>query len=222
MKTLLLIAGLSISFSIFAQKKDRHSFRGPDKKFALFINTLSPLEPQQGAIGAGINYKIVRRWDVSLELNYLFEGFAQSADDYSSKGFRTIITGKHFSRSGVFFYGIDARVKKFWYEDRGNFINTSTNDTIYLLRHDANTTMIGGAGIVGLRLPISKNKRWAVEINTGVGIKYRDVQRKDIPAGYSYYHNIKDDSRHLNITNGQDIDGVSPYLPSAIRIMYFF
>ena len=221
MKKLLLLSCLLISITCIAQKQKR-AYKGSDRKFAAFTNMLSLLEPQQAAVGAGINYTINRKWHVSLELNYLFDGFVQSADDYNSTGYRVIATVKRFTRTGVFFYGADARIKYFSYIDRQNFINTATSDTLFNVSHNASTTMTGGAGIVGIRLPISKNKRWAIEINTGVGVKYRNVERKNIPAGYAYYQDKSKKSRHPNIADGQDIDGVGPYLPSALRIMFFF
>mgnify|MGYP000888039381 CR=1 FL=1 len=213
--TLLLFLG-NISF---AQKLRNHK-TGPDRKFGIFMNTLSLLEIQQAAIGAGINYKIAHRWDTSLELNYLFDGFMQAADDYNSQGYRGIITLKRFSKTRVFFYGLDLRLKYFSFSDKREFKNETTGDTLYNFEHDAANTLIGVAGITGVRLPISRNKKWAFEFNTGIGIKLRTVTRKNIPAGYEYFNN--DMSRHYNYTTGQDISGETPYFPTAVRIMYFF
>ena len=132
-----------------------------DSKWGVFMNTLSLLEPQQAAIGAGINYKIARRWDVSAELNYLFDGFCQGCDDYQSNGFRSIFTLKRFSKNGIFFYGLDTRIKYFSFQDKQSFVNNTTHDTLNNLSHKASNTLFGIAGIVGFRLPISKNKKWA-------------------------------------------------------------
>ena len=223
MKRTLLIFLLFVSAVCIAQKKDKHSFRGSERKFAVFMNTFSLLEPQQAAIGAGINYKFVRRWDASLELNYLFDGFVQSADDYNSNGCRAIFTTKHFSRSGVFFYGLDARIKYFSFIDKRDFVNPTISDTLFNFKHDASNRLLGVAGIVGVRLPISKNKRWAFEINTGLGTKYRYVKRNGIPAGYKYYRNDEFVRKHYNFTANQDISSDDNiYFPSAIRVMYFF
>ncbi|MEO6489383.1 MAG: hypothetical protein ABIO04_05520 [Ferruginibacter sp.] len=185
------------------------------------MNTLSLLEPQQAAIGAGLTYKLASRWDLSLELNYLFEGFWQGGDDYTSKGSRYIFTIKRFAKRHIFFYGMDARLKYFSFVDKQHFINESSMDTLFNFSHDANNILVGLAGIVGLRLPISKNKKWAFEINTGIGTKYRVVNRKNIPAGYKYYrHEV---SRHYEFNTGQDVDSSdNVYFPSAIRVMYFF
>jgi len=185
------------------------------------MNMFSLLEPQQSAIGAGFNYKIAHRWDMSTEFNYLFDGFWQGGDEYNSQGYRGIITVKRFSKSRIFFYGIDLRLKHYAFADKRDFINAAIPDTLFNFRHDASNTLWGVAAIVGVRLPISKNKRWALEINTGVGDKHRTVDRKNIPAGYTYYPNQL--STHYNFTRGQDItsdDNV--YFPGTVRVMYFF
>lgn len=191
-------------------------------KWGVFMNTLSLLEPQQAAIGAGVNYKIARRWDISTEINYLFDGFWQAGDDYKSNGFRGIFTLKRFSKNGIFFYGLDTRIKYFGFEDKRSFVNQVTGDTLRSFTHNASNTLLGAAAIVGFRLPISKNKKWAFEINTGYGVKYRFVNRENIPAGYTYYRNelVK---RHYDFTSHQDISGSDNiYFPTAIRVMYFF
>lgn len=219
---------LCFTFSItYAQQQDNKKKQPPGYKgavgnIAVFMNTLSVLELQQGAIGAGVNYKLHPRWDLSLELNYLFEGFAQDWDDYESRGYRAILHLKRFSKSGLFFYGLDTRIKHFSFVDEQNFFNKTTNDTLSRFQHDASNTLFGVAGIVGLRLPISKNKKWAFEINTGIGTKYRMIKRENIPGGYKYLRPTEQ-PRHPNVSSQQDVDGWNNgYFPSAIRIMYFF
>lgn len=218
------------TFSIFsanAQQKKTNvetwpGYKGTIGKVAIFMNTLSLLELQQAAIGAGVNYKFSRRWDASLELNYLFEGFGQSWDDYESEGYRVIGTVKRFSKSGIFFYGLDTRIKHFSFVDKQNFFNEATNDTLSSYHHDASNTLFGTAGIAGVRLPISRNRKWALEINTGIGAKYRKINRENIPAGYEYLRS-EEQPRHPNVSSMQDVKGWNNvYFPSAIRIMYFF
>lgn len=189
-------------------------------KIGIFMNTLSLLEPQQAAIGAGIDYSIPNRWRMSLELNYLFDGFWQGGDDHNSKGVRGIVTGKRFSKSGIFFYGLDLRIKYFSFEDKGSFVNVASNDTLFNFKHAVSNTLFGAAALVGVRLPISKNKKWALELNTGIGNKYRLVKRKSIPAGYDYY---RPDfvEKHYNFTSGQDVSSSeNVYFPSALRILF--
>lgn len=222
MRKIFLALFLFVSAISIAQKKDQYRFKATERKLAVFMNAFSLLEPQQAAIGAGINYKIVRRWDMSLEFNYLFDGFVQSADDYNSQGYRAIFTTKRFSKNGLFFYGIDARLKYFSFIDKRNFVNNSTSDTLYSFDHHASNTLFGIAAIAGLRLPVSKNKRWALELNTGIGDKYRLVQRRDIPDGYKYLRN-PNFRKEYNFTPDQDIEGSdNVYFPSAVRVMYFF
>lgn len=213
-------------FSVQAQQNDHHSRQnnkhrqGADRRVGIFINPLSPLEPQQGAVGAGVTVMLARRWDVSLELNYLFEGFVQDMDDYSSQGYRGIFTVKRFSKSRIFFYGLDTRLKYFSFSDKTDFVNDATIDTLFNYRHDASNTIFGIGAIVGIRLPISKNKKWAIEIQTGIGDKYREVTRKNIPAGYEFFENDK--PKDLNIPSLQKTSGNTVYFPSGIRIIYFF
>lgn len=193
-----------------------------DSKWGLFINTFSLLEPQQAAIGAGINYKIAWRWDVSAEINYLFDGFCQGCDDYQSNGFRSIFTLKRFSKNGIFFYGLDSRIKYFSFQDKQSFVNNLTQDTLHNFSHHASNTLFGIAGIVGFRLPISKNKKWAFEINTGYGIKYRSVNRKNIPDGYKFYRNVQM-KKDYNFTSEQDISSWDNiYFPTAWRVIFLF
>jgi hypothetical protein len=185
------------------------------------MNMFSLLEPQQAAVGAGINYRLAKRWEIGAEFNYLFDGFWQGGDDYHSKGYRGILTAKRFSRSGIFFYGIDARIKYFSFVDNRNFVNIATADTLYNFSHTASNLLLGAAMIVGVRLPISKNKRWAFEFNTGIGWKYRFVNRKNIPGGYEYdkAHYFP---REYDLTSDQDVSGETFYAPSGIRVLYFF
>lgn len=187
------------------------------------MNTFSLLEPQEAAIGAGVNYKITNRWQMSAEINYLFEGFAQGLDDYTIKGGqRTIFTIKRFSKNGIFFYGLDARIKTYSFRDKEHFANPLTHDTLFNFAHNVSNTLLGAAAIVGLRLPISENKKWAFEINTGYGTKYRFVKRKNIPAGYEYFRNgfRKKDYDFTSEQDKNSSDNI--YFPTAIRIMYFF
>ncbi|MBS1731982.1 MAG: hypothetical protein JST02_01680 [Bacteroidetes bacterium] len=215
-----------VIFTVQAQHNDhgvkgRKHRQGPDRLIGVFINPLSPLEPQQGAVGAGINVMLAHRWDISLELNYLFEGFVQDMDDYSSHGYRGIFSVKRFSKSRIFFYGIDTRLKYFSFTDKQNFASAATPDTLFNFRYNGSNTLFGIAAITGLRLPISKNKKWAFELQTGIGNKYRDVSRKNIPSGYYYFNSEK--SIDLNVLEFQKTSGgFNFYFPSAIRIMYFF
>lgn len=221
--------GLLLSVNIYSQRlshktERQHRMGNLTSRWGIFMNTLSLLEPQQAAVGAGINYKIARRWDVSAEFNYLFEGFVQDLDDYTTNGgYRTIFTLKRFSKSRIFFYGIDARIKYFSFTDKRDFINPVTADTLFNLVHNASNTLIGAAAIVGLRIPISKNRKWALELNAGLGNKYRTVKRKNIPAGYEYDRGIIPVPKHYNIVTDQDISGPNNfYFPAGIRIMYLF
>ena len=223
-KSAFILAFLFLSSAIFGQRLERkHKMGNTTSTFGIFLNTLSLLEPQQGAIGVGINYKISPRWDISAEANYLFEGFWQGGDDYTiDGGYRGIITVKRFSKTRVFFYGIDLRIKHFSFSDKQHFANALTHDTLFNFRHDANNTLLGAAAIVGVRLPISKNKKWAFEINTGYGTKYRFVKRKNIPAGYMYYRGevLK---LEYNFTIDQDVNSADNiYFPTTVRILYFF
>ncbi len=213
-------------FSQFETKRNRAVLAKEnvniESKWGVFMNTLSLLEPQQAAVGAGINYKVAWRWDISAELNYLFDGFWQAGDDYKSNGFRGIFTLKRFSKNGIFFYGLDTRIKYFSFDDKRSFVNPVTHDTLSNFTHKASNTLLGAAAIVGLRLPISKNKKWAFEINTGYGVKYRFVKRENIPAGYKYYRR-ESSRKHYDFTSHQDIgswDNI--YFPTAWRVLYLF
>jgi len=226
-KLIASIVFVALMLNVYAQV-NKHSYhktekhrQGAAKRIGIFINPLSPLEPQEAAAGAGCNLMLFRRWDMSLELNYLFDGFSDKEYYHDTKGYRAILSIKRFSKSRVFFYGIEGRIKYFSFTDKRDFANELTGDTLYNFRHNATNTLYGFAGIVGVRLPISKNKKWALEIQTGFGNKYRYVVRKNIPAGYNYLGN--EFPTHYNFTPNQDISSDdNVYFPSGIRVMYFF
>lgn len=229
-RTGLVVAGLFSSMLVYCQSpvvthaRSKHRMGNTESRVAIFINPLSPLELQEGAAGLGVNIKLAPRWDISAEADYLFEGAGQGLDDYAIKGgVRGILTLKRLSRSRIFFYGIDARVKYYSFTDKANFINAATVDTLYNYSHVATNTLFGAAAIVGVRLPISKNRKWALELNTGLGVKYRTVNRKNIPAGYKYFQDDTFIRKDPNITANQDYSSWdNPYVPSAIKLMFFF
>ena len=77
MKKILLIPFLFVFIKVTAQKKMSRHTPVIQKGFYLSFNPHSLFEPEQGAVGLGVGYRISKRIEVWTELNYLYKGFFQ-------------------------------------------------------------------------------------------------------------------------------------------------
>lgn len=222
---------LLLSVSTIAQKnnerifKDKHGHHHKmgnyTSRFGIFINPLGPVEFQEGAAGLGVNAMLSRRWDISAELSYLYQGWGEKTyDKIIHNGYRAVFTVKRLSYTRVFFYGLDFRIKSYDFTDQLDFINTTIPDTLYNFKHNGRNTLYGFGGLAGLRLPLSKNRKWAMELNLGIGAKFRKISRKNVPAGYQYTDIIR--PKDFSFIYEQNFEGWTGYVPGAVRFMYLF
>ena len=196
---------------------------GPDRKWGIFTNPFSFTEPQVAAAGVGLSYRLVKRIDLSLEYNYLFAPVYRSGKVDGLTGYRGIFTIKRFSKSRIFFYGIDLRIKHYSFIDKQNFINPAIPDTLYAFSHHASNTLPGIGAITGVRMALSKNKKFAIEFNGGIGFKYRYVSRTNVPAGYKYYRRENSGFHEFfTLPGSRATNEATFYLPAALRLYYFF
>jgi hypothetical protein len=218
MKKIILISFLSISIKATAQKKESTHTPIIQKGFYLSFNPHSILEPEQGAVGVGVGYRISKRIEVWTELNYLYKGFFQDPGDFDNlKGFRSITSFKYYyyNKHGMF-AGAEFRIKNYSFSDKNTFVNMQTNDTLVNFQHKASHTVSGGAVFWGKRLKLTANGKFELEGNVGIGIKQRRISRKNIPAGYTKMEPFNNAFR-LRDNNKED---ATPYIMGIVRIIY--
>ncbi|MFN8243128.1 MAG: DUF3575 domain-containing protein [Ferruginibacter sp.] len=231
MKKSVLLTLCILSFIVsLAQKQERvfkdkrghhHKMGNIHSRVGVFVNPLGPVEFQEGAAGLGLNLMLARRWDISGEFSFLYQGWGEKTyDRVVLNGFRAVMTIKRLSYSRVFFYGLDLRLKRYNTSDQLSFINASLPDTLSNFNHEAMHTLYGVGGTAGLRLPLSKNRKWAMELSLGIGVKYRQIRRNKVPAGYTYWELPR--PVDINFYWQQNYEGWTPYVPGGLRIMYLF
>jgi hypothetical protein len=217
MYKILTLILLFISVNITAQKTYRHS---PviQKGFYLTFNPHSIFEPEQGAIGMGIGNRISRKFEIWTEFNYLYKGFFYDGDDFKNlKGIRNITQFRYYySTKHGFFVGAEFRLKHFSYNDRNNFVNRQTNDTLSGLYHTTSQTLVGGALLWGKRFKLTGNGKFEMEANLGIGAKNRTIKQRNVLQGYE----ITDVPESKNMFLDHDTEEALPYFPITIRFIY--
>lgn len=219
MKKLFLIAFLLISINVTAQKKISRHTPVITKGLYLSFNPHSIFEPEQGAVGLGVGYRISNRIEVWTELNYLYKGFFQNLGYFDNlKGFRSITSFKYYyyNKHGMF-VGAEFRIKNYAFDDKNTFINKQTNDTLTNFQYKATNTIVGGAVFWGKRFKLTANGKLEMEGNVGIGIKQRRISRKNIPAGYA---KVEPFESVFRLTPNTDVEDAYPYIPATFRFIY--
>ena len=186
MKRIFLIPFLFISIKVTAQKKVSRHTPVITKGLYLSFNPHSIFEPEQGAVGLGVGYRISKRIEVWTELNYLYKGFFQNPGYFDNlKGFRSITSFKYYyyNKHGMF-VGAEFRLKNYSFDDKNTFINMQTNDTLTNFQYKAIHTLAGGAIFWGKRFKLTGNGKFELEGNVGIGVKQRTIKRENVPSGY--------------------------------------
>lgn len=220
MRKIILITLLSVCINATAQKKISRHTPVIQKGFYLSFNPHSIFEPQQGAVGIGIGYRISKRIEVWTEFNYLYKGFFQDPGDFDNlKGFRSITSFKYYyyNKHGMF-VGAEFRIKNYSFRDKNTFVNNQTSDTLVNLLYTAAHTVTGGAVFWGKRFKVTANGKFEMEVNVGIGVKQRRIQRKQVPAGYAKLQYRSVDS--FSPFNGNDEEDAYPYIPATFRFIY--
>ena len=212
---LLLIPALQSS----AQKTNRHS---PivQKGFFITFNHHSILEPEEGGVGLGLGYRLNKHIEIWTEFNYLYRGFFLDPEiKENMRGFRNITTFKYcYSIKHGFYVGLDLRIKKYSFNDKNTFYNTSLNDTLVNFNYQSANTLIGAGLFWGKRFKLSGNGKFELEGNVGIGVKQRYIQRRKVPAGYElriYYPYDR-----ISPIPDNDVEQALPYFPAIVRFIY--
>ena len=222
MKIIFLSFFLFISITSIAQKKNRHT---PilQKGWYLTFNPHSLLEPEQGAVGLGIGYRLSNHIEIWTEMNYLYKGFFQDGIDYFKNlhGVRSITSFKYYySNKHGFFVGAEFRLKNYSFDDRTDFINLQTNNRLNNYEYKASHTLIGGGVFWGKRFKLTANGKFEMEGNIGIGVKQRIINRKNVPAGYSKINYLQRD--RISPIPDRDEEQTLPYFPAIVRFIYHF
>jgi len=219
MKKIFFIFFFLIPIASIAQKKNRHT---PvlQKGWYLSFNPHSILEPEQGAVGLGVGYRLSDHIEVWTEINYLYRGFFQDPGNFVNlHGIRSITGFKYYySNKHGFFVGVEFRIKNYSFDDKNTFVNLLTHDTITNYAYQPSHTLIGGGVFWGKRFKLTANGKFEMEGNIGLGVKQRIINRKNVPAGYSkieYYYKDR-----ISPIPDNDVEQTLPYFPAIVRFIY--
>ena len=196
-----------------------------DKGFYLSFNPEAALEVQQGALGLGAGYRLFARLEIWAEASYLYRGIGSVNDNFKNlQGFKGIVSAKYFYKNKhKFFFGLEFRYKQYTYDDKTNFENKLTIDTILKYPYKLQNILLGGGIFFGKRFKISKNGKFEIEALAGTGLKYRFVNYKNVPAGYSKIpYTFERGPIRLFPVDYPYTEQWVPYFPVAIRIVYHF
>jgi Protein of unknown function (DUF3575) len=200
----------------------------------LSFNPFALAEPQF-AIGLGYGNRFTERSEVFTELSYVAKHPSYKFKYEKLNGYRFLAEYRyHFlqqwkpiinlgdkhrekNRRSQPFIGLQFRLKGYQFIDRANFTNNI--DTLLNYRYIANAISLGGAITFGATYNISKNKRWQLEVTTGIGAKQKFVNYKNLPTGYKVVEEIKAGFIGLRAPDINEAEG-TPVFPSTIRIRY--
>jgi hypothetical protein len=233
MKKILVLPFLFLCINIIAQKNKGTKVDVPFTNYSyLSFNPFSIAEPQF-ALGLGYGNRFTQRSEVFAELSYVAKHPSYHFDYEKLNGFRFIAEYRyHFlqqwrpiinlgekrrnrNRRSQPFIGLQFRLKQYRLIDKDNFTNSI--DTLTKFRYIANIISLGGALTFGSTYNISKNKRWQLEITTGIGAKQKIVRYKNLPPNYKVVNYEK--SRALYTPKINDEIG-TPVFPTTIRLRY--
>ncbi len=189
------------------------------KGWYLSFNPFSIVEPEQGGVGLGVGYRIDKHFEVWTKLNYLYHSKVEEISEFDNlKGFRSITSLKYYyNQKHAFFGGGEFRVKYYAFDDKTDFINIQTNDTLHSFPNKASHTLIGGAAFWGMRIKVSRNGKFEYEANVGFGGKSRTINRKNVPAGYTRINDYPKPHYHRPDHN---IEDTQVYIPATVRLIY--
>jgi Protein of unknown function (DUF3575) len=222
MKKIFLFSLLFTSVISNAQKKTNRHTPILQKGWYLSFNPHSLLEPEEGAVGLGVGYRLSDQIEIWTELNYLYKGFLNGPDFFNNMhGFRSSTSFKYYySNKFGFFVGIELRIKKYSFDDKNTFINSQTHDTLINFSYRPDHTLIGGAVFWGKRFKLTANGKLELEGNIGIGVKQRNIDRKNVPAGYLVREYFYID--RISPIPDSDVEQTLPYFPAIFRFVYHF
>lgn len=188
------------------------------------FNPIAIVELQQGAVGLGFGYRILKKAEIFAEASYLYKGFATLPENFKNlQGFRGIVSGKYFFKNKHhFFAGLEFRYKQYSFDDKSDFENLTTVDTLFQLNNTLRNTLYGGAALFGKRFKITSNGKFEIEAIIGIGCKYRFVNYNNVPAGYSKILYASKGGFGLYPIYDNYTQQQVAYFPATVRLLYHF
>lgn len=188
----------------------------------LSFNPSALLEPMQGAVGLGIGYRVSQRVELWAEGSYLYSGIFTKTESFENvHGFKSIFNGKYFIKTRrPFFIGIELRLKDYSLDDKRDFENKLIADTIRNYPYQLHNQLFGAGTFIGKKFSLSKNGKFEMEGLVGIGLKYRKLDFRNIPAGYTKIDYELRDHFQIFPENYFYTEQWLPYIPAAIRFIY--
>ena len=189
--------------------------RAPARRWILTFNPLGLMELPL-ALGAGIGYRLDKRWELWSETSLIRNGLAREISDVH--GIRQTLQLKRFfnNKGQNFFLAAEIRYKSFNYRDTLSFYNPASGDTLMNTPFHAHQYFWGAALQVGGRWKMSRSGRFQVEITAGMGIKNKVIDRDGIGSGYKQIDRAID----INVWDMMATPGITVYFPGSARIIY--
>lgn len=188
----------------------------------LSFNPSALLEPLQSAVGLGIGYRVSQRVELWTEGSYLYSGnFTNTERFKNTHGFKGIINGKYFIKTRrPFFIGIELRLKDYSYDDKSDFENKLIADTIRNYPFQLHNQLFGAGTFIGKKFTLSRNGKFEMEGLVGIGIKYRKLDFRNVPAGFTKIDYEFRNHFQIFPENYFYTEQWLPYIPAAIRFIY--
>lgn len=174
----------------------------------------------QSTIGAGIHIPLNNQTALFTEIAAVFKNPVYNNPDDIRFGYRNIIQLRYYSKTrkrSTSFIAFEARIKHYSFNNVRTFLNETIRDTLNNFNHTAVALSVGGGIVFGTTLPLSKNKKWQMELTGGVGVKNKTVFFRNINKNYKPEYVLAGSGMRLPAL---DEPGGMPYLPWAIRICY--
>lgn len=206
-----LLSVVILCTSINAQQKNGLYFS---------VNPLAILEVQ-ASYGGAVGYRFNENWEVSAEYSQLKPSLWMGEGKYTNiQGFKTTYAVKYsidineYTKSRTF-VGAEFRYKQFSYDDVADFTDMASGKTIKDYNFKNNTSVKGFAGLIGKQWDLGENSRWALELTAGIGLRFKNIQRDNIPANTFI---VPKDAGFGETPNYKD-NQTSVYFPIGLRIM---
>ncbi len=198
-------------------------YAGEEKMKALSFNPFSIAEPH-AALGLGFSNNFTKRSSYFAELSYVFKAPVYKSPDPLTGGYRLLMQYRYRVNrqyKAYYFVGTEFRIKHYGFNGNNKlFVNAATADTLKSYKYHATATSIGGGIVIGSIFSISKNKKWQLEITTGIGVKHKFIAYKNLSAGYKLLKPKFE--RRPDSFGPPEIDEAvgMPYIPGAVRLRY--
>lgn len=212
---------LVIPLNIFSQKagdwKISASESQTEKHWSIGVNPLSLAESQL-SLGPCVAYRFSERIELWAEASYIFANSYMPKEWKNMSGFRFILQPRYFmGYNKTFFIAPEFRIKNYSFNNRLEFVNTTTRDTLHNFAFREDQTLAGGALVFGKKYLVSAKHNINLELTFGIGSRQRNIKRKNVPAGYNYLYG----TRHYALAPTYEDDrSQAPYFPLGVRFIW--